>query len=81
MLSGLRPPQEGGGTRLSRNPISAALAERRDFVMQHSVRHGFLPTPNLSGSDRSCSDRDMLADMQTRFYFAHKVGCGHTIRC
>jgi hypothetical protein len=60
---------------------SLALAGLRRTVLDHSVRHGFLPAPNLSHETGPCTIKDMLAEMQTRMFFAHKLGCGKTIRC
>ena len=58
-----------------------ALVALRDGVMEHSLRHGFVPTPNRTADLAKCDDRDMLSTMQTRMFFAHKLGCGNTIRC
>lgn len=67
-----------GGYR--HNPM--ALADLRRRIHEHSRTNGYLPAPNVTAfAHRPCGVRDMLADMQTRMYFAHKLGCGRSIRC
>ena len=58
-----------------------AVAVLRKAVLGHSLANGFVPAINRTAERPRCDMGDFLSAMSARHYFAHKVGCGHTIRC
>lgn len=60
---------------------AAAVQQMREAVMYHSESNGYTPAINRSSEALRCGMGDFLGAMGTRHYFAHKVGCGRTVRC
>ena len=64
------------------NPERAAgVSVLRKAVLAHSLANGYTPSINRTAERPRCDMGDFLASMSTRHFFAHKVGCGRTVRC
>ena len=60
---------------------AAAVVELRRRVLDHSTDNGYLPAINRSAERPRCDMGDFLGALEAQAFFAHKVGCGRTIRC
>ena len=60
---------------------AAAVDDLRAEIWRHSVGNGFVPAINRTGQRPRCDMGDFLGAMATRHFFAHKLGCGRSIRC
>ena len=64
------------------NPERAVGVTRlREATWSHAVSNGYFPAINRSGQKPRCDMGDFLAAATSRHFFAHKLGCGRTVRC